>query len=354
MPQDRTISLIASLYVVSFAVAAIAILLEGTWTRWRNQARGTSRKPLSSRELPRWLIWPLVALFFLALFYLQGHPLARARPLGARPPVPLPWWVPILPAIFVVAYVFILLRRQRTAGTGKTSGMQRVFMTIVLIAGALAVAFAVASEWAGRGRAADALILRFAVMLPILLFVVLGGMVLVLWLRHRDPIASHALSRAGEGDVDGAIRDLLDEAALKGQTAHRANALGTLYLEKEEYREALGRFDEAERLGYDRTVCRANRANALRKMGRVAEAAALFEELCAEKPDEPVLAGMYCLALADLGRMEEAREQLRRAELPPSTVVLGRAHREGVEKMLRECRERVGEQIPKPEGVDEF
>lgn len=340
MPQERSIALAASIYVSVFCIAAVALLLQDAWVRWKNRSGGPPRKPLTSRAIPSWLTLTLVALLVVSLVYLQDHPLPRAR---RQPMPPPPLWVSIVPAVIIVGVILFGLRkslRSSAAGPRKQRGWAVFFVVVVVFAACSAV---IASRPGPMGAAVNRTMMYLA--FSPLIFLIL---IVFLWLKSRDIATNRALVRARDGDVDGAIRDLLELIETRGPTGHRANALGALILETGDYGRALEWFGEAERLGYNGMVCRANRAVALRKMGRAAESAELLAGLVAEKPDDPTLAGLYSLSLAESGRPDEAREQLRRAQDLPQAAGQGRAHREGFEKLLDECRERLG----KPTGWD--
>jgi tetratricopeptide (TPR) repeat protein len=255
------------------------------------------------------------------------------------PPPPL--WVPIIPAVLVVAFVVFGIRKSwRSKEAGPR--MSRAWAAFALAVIAFAVIAAVIASRPGPIGAAVNRAMLYLAFAPLVLLALLLVLILVQWLKFRDPYANRAFVRAGEGDIDGAIRELVEVVEIRGQTGHRANALGVLTLQKGEYAKSLEWFGEAERLGYNAKVCRANRAVALRKMGRAEEAVELFQDLVSDASDDPTLAGLYCLALADVGRFNEARDQLLRAEALPQVVGQNRAHRTGFEKLIAECREKLG------------
>jgi hypothetical protein len=354
MAPNRGVAIVATLFVVLFSLGAIALILRDSWKRSRGLAPPSKGPSGSLRRIRALAMMILVVAFFLALFIVRNRPAGRPHGVPVRPVASVPMWVTIVPALVIIALVYVFLRRARrndpsAAGTGA-----RAWIWILLVIGVAVGTYSVQRGGPGRAPQNFGSGLEVFVLVPFLVLLLGVALILVVWLKNRDPVTDRALKRAQEGDVDGAIRDLLEVTEIKGVTANRANALGCLYLEKTQYQEALERFAEAERLGYNSLVCRANRAVALRKGGRTEEAIALYAELSQEKPDEPVIAAMYCLTLADAGRTEEASEQYRRAQIPPPSVVPGEAHRVAFEAILRECRERLGETPPKPEGLHEL
>jgi hypothetical protein len=172
--------------------------------------------------------------------------------------------------------------------------------------------------------------------------VVLAGLILVRWLRNRDPVSIRAFRRAEEGDLNGAIRELREAIEIHGPTAVRLNNLGCLLTKQESHAESLEVFFEAERLGGRHLpIFRANQALALRKLGRPEEALPIIEEVRERLPRESVIACHHCLILADLGRFDVARAQLRAAESMPRVLVFPKSARESRAKLLKECRDRL-------------
>lgn len=191
---------------------------------------------------------------------------------------------------------------------------------------------------------------------PAVLLGLFAVCLLISWLRHRDPIIARALKRADGGDVDGAIGELRGGIETRGAKPNRLNALGCLYLQKDAPQDALGWFLEAEDRGGRRPVFQVNRAVALRKLGRLEESAAILGDVCSRVEKEPAFACLYCHVLADLGRRDEASDQLRRAEelikvrMNPASIQRGR------EAAVQECRDRLGEKPKAPwvEGLEEL
>jgi hypothetical protein len=354
MAPKQGVAIVAALFVVLFSLGAIALILRDYWTRSRRVAPPPKEASGSLRRIRTLALMIVVAAFFLALFVVRSQPVPRPRRAVAGPVAPVALWVTIVPTLFMAALVFMALRRARRIDPSAGGAGRRAWFWFLLVIGVALATYSIKRGGPGQAPRNPDPGLEFVLLVFVLVLLLGGGLILVVWLRNRDPATNRAIKRMQEGDVDGALRDLLEVTEIKGVTANRANALGCLYLEKKEYREALERFAEAERLGYNSFACRFNRAVALRKGGRTEEAIALYDGLSREKPDEPVIAAMYCLALADAGQIEAASEQFRRAQIPPPVVVPGEAHRVAFEAILRECRERLGEMPPKPEGLHEL
>jgi tetratricopeptide (TPR) repeat protein len=167
--------------------------------------------------------------------------------------------------------------------------------------------------------------------------------------RTFDPGVRRANKRALEGDLDGAIQDLREQIEDKSPTQVRANALGLLLMKREQWADAAGWFRKAEEIGGFKGVCQANLGLALLKGGKPEEALPVFQEALRTGPQTPVmtcLVGQHsCLALAALGRWDEAHEQLQVAEEVAGR--LSKAQRAALEKAFDECRQKLGQQ-PQP------
>jgi Flp pilus assembly protein TadD len=83
---------------------------------------------------------------------------------------------------------------------------------------------------------------------------------------------------------------------------------------REEWPEALRWFLEAEKIGGRRAIYLKNQGVVMMEMGRLSEAATLLEEACRLSPGDVVAFSRYGHALADLGRLDDARELLAWAE----------------------------------------
>ena len=140
----------------------------------------------------------------------------------------------------------------------------------------------------------------------------------ITFFRLFDPGVRRANKRALAGDLDGAIEDLREQIEAKGPTQVRANALGLLLMHRKLWAEAAVLFRKAEEIGGSKGVCQANLGLALLKGGKPEEALPVLQEALRIGPQAPVmtcLVGLHtCLALADLGRWDEAHEQLRVAQ----------------------------------------
>ena len=160
--------------------------------------------------------------------------------------------------------------------------------------------------------------------------------------RFFDPGVRRANKRALAGDLDGAIEDLREQIEDKGPTQVRANALGLLLMQCERWAEAAAVFRKAAEIGGTKGVCQANLGLALLKSGRPAEALPVLQEAFHIGPHVPVMTCLVrlhtCLALAELGRWDEAHEQFRVAE--EAAGGLSKAHkvraRQGVRAMPAE------------------
>jgi hypothetical protein len=81
----------------------------------------------------------------------------------------------------------------------------------------------------------------------------------------------------------------------------------------------------------------------------------LLQEACTKAPKDLTLACNFCLLLADLGRWEEARVQLQRAETLVKVPILPMANQRRLEAAVQECRDRLGgkSKSAESEGMDE-
>jgi Tetratricopeptide repeat len=178
--------------------------------------------------------------------------------------------------------------------------------------------------------------------LPVVTFVVLIGYQLY---RNYDRAATRALKRGQAGDTAGAIAELRaaieksmspedrsDETAStnpyaapaprrKG-SAVRANALGALLSIREEWAEAYEWFVRAEEFGGRQAIYLGNQGLMLWKMGRAEEAAVLLEEACSLAPLDALQPCNLGQIFFDLGRIEEARQQLATAEANYKKLVM--------------------------------
>ena len=107
------------------------------------------------------------------------------------------------------------------------------------------------------------------------------------------------------------------------------------------FAEALAAFEEAERLAGPAPLILGNKGLALWKLGRPQEALSCFEQAYTASPDELVTVTNYSLLLADVGRLEEAKDKLAWAEHLYTSQRILRA------KMLGECRKKVWGEEPR-------
>ena len=105
-------------------------------------------------------------------------------------------------------------------------------------------------------------------------------------------------------------------------------------------------------------MCQANLGLALLKGGKPAEALPVLQEALHIGPKVPVMSCLVCLhtclALAELGRWDEAHAQFRVAE--EAAGGLSKAQRAGLAKDFEQYRQKLEQQPrdkPKPEGLTE-
>jgi hypothetical protein len=181
-------------------------------------------------------------------------------------------------------------------------------------------------------------VMLWTILLPMILFV---GLVAIAYLKGRDALVSRALRRSREGDREGAI-EMLREGIESGRaTGVRLNNLGVLYSENGDHTAALKQFLDAEKLGGRQPVFLLNQVDALRRLSRPTEAAALLEEVQGGGFLEFYRNYHNCLILADLGQYAEAGEALERAERVRMPRFLFKANREARAKLILECRDRL-------------
>lgn len=178
-----------------------------------------------------------------------------------------------------------------------------------------------------------------------------GLVMLLLMMRPRHASISRSVAKARAGRVEEAITDLQREIDIRGPLPQRSAALGDCYLLLEQWREAYIQYLDAERLDGRRGRYLAKQGFALWKMGRASEAAPLLERAAAIEPLNPSHAWTACLVLADLGRIDEARHQLRLAEFLVEKVVPSNpARRRALDDSLAICRNRLEQAgAPSPE-----
>jgi tetratricopeptide (TPR) repeat protein len=169
-----------------------------------------------------------------------------------------------------------------------------------------------------------------------------GLVMLLLLMRPKHGSISRSVAKARAGRVEEAIAELQREIDTRGPLPRRSSALGDCYLLLEQWREAYIQYLDAERLDGRQGRYLAKQGFALWKMGRASEAAPLLERAAAIEPLNPSHAWTACLILIDLGRIDEARHQLRLAEflvekLAPSNPVRRRA----LEDSIAICRQRL-------------
>jgi hypothetical protein len=164
--------------------------------------------------------------------------------------------------------------------------------------------------------------------------------------QQYDRAASRALKRGQAGDTAGAIAELQDAMGLRkpsearpgeqtapwnpysaplprrNRSAVRSYTMGLLHFMREEWPEAYQWFLEAEEVGGRQAHYLGNQGVMLWKMGRSDEAVVLLEAACSGAPQDVVQPCNLGLVLVDLGRLDEAREQLARAEANYKKLVM--------------------------------
>jgi|GEM_PF-3033705 len=181
------------------------------------------------------------------------------------------------------------------------------------------------------------------------LIALLISLVVLDLIRPRHSNVTRALRRARAGQVGAAINDLKRQ----GRSSRSAAALGDCYLLTEAWQEAYLRFLEAERLDGGQGRYLAKQAFALWKLGRGDEAMPLLDQATQLDQRNPSHAWTACLILADLGREQEAREQLERAERLVEIAIPPRSSRRRAhEESIALCRQRLAS-IARPEHSSE-
>jgi tetratricopeptide (TPR) repeat protein len=182
-----------------------------------------------------------------------------------------------------------------------------------------------------------------------------GG--LVVWLSLRDRSALRTINQANAGDLQARIGEVRREAEKEGLSALRANALGCLLMQRNEWDEAIKMFEEAERLGLDRSIVGSNLGLALMLSGKPNMALPVLEQAARANPNEIVSQCNLCLVLLDLGRSEEASKQLSRIEQlrKQRRVLLAVApsKRSQIDQAIGNCRAQLaGKPVPGQAAID--
>lgn len=242
----------------------------------------------------------------------------------------------VLIAVFAVAvwgYFIWQVRRQWTQhrrqreviaegglrSSGRRSSRRTLFTLILIVAILLVVAFSIYVEQHGTPLARARLhevesqvdgfmkqVMGVAIALLVLLLVLLW------W--NRDPAikAAAKLALAGRhAEAEAAIRKQIEA---KGPNQRRLTVLGLLLMDQNRLEESLKRLQEAQRLAKRPATAKNNCATVLWKLGRREEAAALFDEVCAQDPNNFAAACNSCLILAELGQETRALDRLQNAE----------------------------------------
>lgn len=157
--------------------------------------------------------------------------------------------------------------------------------------------------------------------------------------KFSDRDVNACLATAQGGDPERAIAELKAIIQSKGPSVNRLNGLGLLHASRESWDEALAAFDEAIRLGGRRSYLLGSRAVMLWKTGRFDEAEATLVAAIGKNRQDYQLAINHANFLVDLGRLDEARAELDRAEAiyrQIGFVLAGKATRDAIEHQFRE------------------
>lgn len=186
----------------------------------------------------------------------------------------------------------------------------------------------------------------FVVVSPLLAYVAYQ------FLRQGDRGVSRAFRRSG-GDPVVAEREIRRQIEARGPSAKRAHGLGLALAAQGRWADAYKCFLEAESGGGPLArQARIYQVNALAKLERREDATAVLANVCREWPEDHLLALDYCVLLADLGRLKEARAVLDRVEPHlESTYVLGGSLSRSYEARLDECRRRLAGLKPAATGL---
>ena len=230
-------------------------------------------------------------------------------------------------------------RLGRIAGRGKSDALAGAILWTLLLVGVFVLHRSFSTGIDGGGAVGQAL----SVLLQVVLLSPLGCLTPLVgrYLKKlRDPIMVSAQKLSRGGDYDGAIAILRNRIEAGETTADRLNHLGFFYCLTGDHEEALDMFRGAEKLGGPRPFFSVNQAAALRGLGLFEESISLLDSI--PRRGMPGLMAFYCHChtLADLGRIEEARDQLRRADRLGRSFIR-RSAREVGANLLRECRERL-------------
>lgn len=136
----------------------------------------------------------------------------------------------------------------------------------------------------------------------------------VIAMRPDDATAlmNRSLSRLAAGDDDGARRDASAAFDARPSDGSAAAMLGVLEVRAGRPEEALGWLLRAESLGTRTASVRGAKGDALRALGRHAEAAEAYERASRRSPSSERLALLHGLSLAESGNMEAASVVLQR------------------------------------------
>jgi tetratricopeptide (TPR) repeat protein len=138
------------------------------------------------------------------------------------------------------------------------------------------------------------------------------GSLIFLW-RNTDATVNRAYALMHAGRIDEAIA-MLEAALAEKRTPRRAGGLGWVLLRAERFSEAAEQFRQAAEMDPKQLSYAIERVLAMSKAGDREGALAVARYLRAGRPEEGAFALAEASVLADLGRGDEAREQLRQGE----------------------------------------
>ena len=145
------------------------------------------------------------------------------------------------------------------------------------------------------------------------LFLVAFVLILLSIRRNFDRVAAAANLMARQRNAKEAI-EILQYAMQVQPTVQRAAVLATLLTQADRYQEAADAFARAEQLDELKVLYAVQHALMLAKAGQPQAALAALEARRARSPQQGAFAIVAASVLADMGRLEEAREQLRQGE----------------------------------------
>lgn len=244
-------------------------------------------------------------------------------------------------AVFLVSACLFLLFDWWRRPQQYTFSTFVLYWMILLSAGLFACAFW--NGWITEVGPALTTLLVVAVPLSFFVLYVLAAVFLFHW-KNRETLAAHRLAAQGKyEEAIARLRELMEE---RGPDLNAAVNISCYYFDLGRYEEALREAEWAEGQFGEQPPILFNKCSALVKLDRAEEALFLVQSALVGRPDDVLLTGRYALVLAEVGRFDEAREQLARAEelyKKRKVVVDGVNYREILDKVREEVRKRVEE-----------